>query len=181
MQHAHVLVFVRVLIGVIFAVSASGKLRDIRAFRAAVEDFRLVPRRLAGIIAVVLAGLEAALVVTMAAGGVLLPFAFVGAAFLLAAFSVALAIALRRHSVLSCKCFGSATTRLSGYDLGRNLCLIACAGLGAWAALVGGDHSVPASQFAVTALVACGLALVLVNFADVAKTLLRPFTVPGEM
>jgi uncharacterized membrane protein YphA (DoxX/SURF4 family) len=176
-EAAHALLLARVVIGLVFAVSASAKLRDLPAFAAAVEDFRIVARRWAGLTASIVVGLEGAVALSMVAGHALLLPAFALAAALLAGFSVALGVAVRRRRVVSCNCFGSAATRLSGYDIARNVCLIACAAAGA--GTVTDDQSLPAAELAATVLAGAGVALVLVNFADIARTLRRPFTLAG--
>jgi hypothetical protein len=178
MQAEHIELMARVITGLTFLTSATGKLRDRTAFVAAVEDFDILPRRWAHATATGVIGVELALVVAMSVGGPVLLVGFVAAAALLLAFTAALASALRRHSVVSCNCFGAATTRLSGYDLARNAALTAVALAGALAAAADHDRGLPPAEIAVLALASTGITLLALNVADVARTLRRPFGVP---
>jgi uncharacterized membrane protein YphA (DoxX/SURF4 family) len=175
----HLVLLLRVALCVTFAASALAKLRDVPAFQAAVEDFDVVPRRFAATTALLVVGAEAVLVIMLAVGGAVLAPAFALATVLLAVFTAALARALHHRSVASCNCFGTATARLSRYDLVRNACLIACSCAGAALAFTIDRTGVPGAQVAVIAPAGCSLALVLVNFSDIARTLGRALTVPG--
>ena len=159
--------------------SASGKLRDLRAFRAAVEDFAIVPRAWAGRTSIAVVAGELVLVLGLAAGGALLPVVFLGATALLLVFTVALVHAIRHRGVVNCNCFGAATARLSVYDVARNGCLIVCSVAGVWAASDAGTHGIRTPEAIAVLLAGIGLAMLLINFADVARTIRRPFTVPG--
>lgn len=116
----------RLTVAALLATAAVSKLRDLRAFRHAVADYEVIPRRLAAPVAPVVPVLElaaaAALVVpaTRAAGAVL-------ALALIAAFTAALAVNLQRgRTDIDCGCFGPAAEQgLSGWLIPRNLLLAA--------------------------------------------------------
>ncbi|MEV4641681.1 MauE/DoxX family redox-associated membrane protein [Actinoplanes sp. NPDC049548] len=116
----------RALLIVVFAVAVAGKARNFPDFTTSVR--RLAPRLPARVVARVVMSLEAVIVVLLA-----VPQATVAAAGsvlaggLLAAFSVAIAAALRRGSAAPCKCFGRATTPLGPRHLARNVFLMAVA------------------------------------------------------
>jgi hypothetical protein len=175
----HLLLLLRVMLAVVFAASACGKLRDLRAFTAAVEDFAVVPRSWARPAAIAVVTAEVLLVVLLGAGGPVLAAGFGGAVALLVAFTVALGRALRHRNVVSCNCFGAATGRLSRLDMARNACLISAAVAGTALAQAVEARTVSAAEVAVVGLASASLAMVLINFSDVVRTLLRPFTVPG--
>lgn len=180
MEAEHALLVARVVVGLTFLVSATGKLRDLASFKAAVEDFDLVPRRWASIGAPAIVALELAVVAAMGIGGPLLVPGFAAAGAAVVLFAAALTIALRRHKLVSCNCFGAATTRVSGYDIVRNAGLIAVALAGALTAPAAEDAGIPAAEVAVLALTAAGVTLVALNFADIARTLRHPFQLPDR-
>jgi hypothetical protein len=102
------------------------KLADFAEFRQNVIDYRLVPERLAGPVAVVLAGGEALAVILLLVPG----FRTVGAsvaALLLASYAAAMAINLSRgRTSIDCGCGGPAQS-ISWALVGRNVLLAALA------------------------------------------------------
>lgn len=124
----------RLLVGLVFAVSALSKLR-MSEWRDFVESTRrllgaLTPAgrastRIARLVAPVVVAAEAAVVVLMIpapVAGLLL------AAGLLIVFGVAIGLALRRRVSAPCRCFGGAA-ELSRWNLVRNGLLLAVAGV----------------------------------------------------
>ena len=149
------LVAARVLLGVVFAVSAASKTRpaDHRAFRRTVRDWTgdRVP---AGPAAVTLVVLEAAVPVLLAvrpAAGLAL------AVVLLAAFTAAIVVQLRRGSAEGCRCFGNTSSPVSPVHVARNAVLLAVA----LAGLLTGTAASGSSRWDGSAATAGGLALVL--------------------
>ena len=181
MEAEHAVLLARTILGLAFLASATGKLRDFTAFRAAVEDFDLVPRRSTRAAAFAVVTAELAIVGAMAVGGSLLVPGFAAAAVVLVLFTAVLASALRRRTAVSCNCFGAATARVSGYDIIRNTGLIAVAVAGASSAQAAEQKGIPGSEVIVLVLMAAGLTLVALNFADVARTLLHPFRIPDHL
>ncbi|MEV0147783.1 MULTISPECIES: MauE/DoxX family redox-associated membrane protein [unclassified Nonomuraea] len=123
------------LIAVVFAVTAVSKARDLAGFARSLPDLVPVPRRLTRPLAVVVAGLEGltALVVAVplvagVSGAVAYGLAL--ALLLLAAFTVAIAAALRRGRRAPCRCFGASAAPLGVRHLVRNGLLITAAALG---------------------------------------------------
>ncbi len=155
----------QVVVGGVFALSAAGKLRDLRAFARAVGDFAVVPASLTAPVAAALVVLECIVPVLLlfrptALGGLLL------AAALLAVFTAGLLGVLRRGAATACNCFGSASSRPVGrVHIWRNAALLVVSGSGV-AALHSGDAGVLAEPVAlVTAL--CALpCVVAVRFLD---------------
>lgn len=122
---SYLLVAARVLLGAVFAVSAASKARpaDHRAFRRTVRDWTggRVPAAPA---AAALVALEAAVPVLLAvrpAAGLAL------AAALLAVFTAAIIVQLRRGSPAGCRCFGSTGAPVSSLHVVRNAVLLAVA------------------------------------------------------
>lgn len=119
--------FCRIVIGLVFAISSFGKLRDIPKFQQAILGFRLLPRRLSGPVALLFLSGELTVVVFVTFGGPLLLFGFLLAALLLLMFSGALASVLVRRLQTSCNCFGTNEKNVSSTDIWRNLGFLICA------------------------------------------------------
>lgn len=158
--------FARVLIGTVFLVSAATKLRSptaFAAFKRSVRKMKLVP---AGLVTPVAAGVvvgEASIVALLAvpaAMPALLGFAVATA--LLAAFTAAIVLVVRRGTDLTCQCFGASTVPLGPVHVVRNLVLLAVAVAGALAVRSGGQPHLGEAVIAATAgLVGGGLVTVL--------------------
>ena len=141
----YLLTFCRLVIGLTFALSFVGKMRDVGQFAATIGRFDLLPRRWSKAAALLFLGGEAAVVILIIAGSPLLPLAFGLAILLLLIFSLALLSALRRGIETPCNCFGAGNKPLTYYDMGRNagFILLAAAGLG----MAGATGAVPTLAF----------------------------------
>ncbi|MEH1125392.1 MauE/DoxX family redox-associated membrane protein [Micromonospora sp. CPCC 206061] len=135
----YLLLFAQCLIGLTFVLSVAGKLRGGRAFRAFEESLRgmaLLPGRLVRPVAAVVVAAEAAVPVLLPLPGS--PFTTAGfllGGALLAAFTAAVALVLRRGTAAECRCFGgTAPAPLRRHHIVRNAALIAVAAAGAYAA-----------------------------------------------
>lgn len=177
----YLLLFAQCLIGLTFVLSAAGKLRGGREFRAFQESLRgmaLVPGTLVRPVA-------AAVVVAEAAVPVLLlplpgsPFTTAGfllGGALLAAFTVAVALVLRRGTQAECRCFGgTAATPFRPRHLVRNAVLIAVAAAGGYAAWAG---AAPTGRAAVLAVPLGALAALVVAYLDDLVALVGPARPP---
>ncbi len=145
----------------VFAVSSVGKVRG----RAAFAVFRsatvaLVPAAegSATLLAAAVACAEIAVVVTLAVP-VTATLGLLGAAVLLAAFTVAIAAALRRGDTAPCRCFGVSSTPLGARHLVRNavLCALACAALALPRQELGTAEPAVLAMAAVAGVVVAGL------------------------
>jgi uncharacterized membrane protein YphA (DoxX/SURF4 family)/thiol-disulfide isomerase/thioredoxin len=159
------LLILRLLLAVVFATAAVGKLMDLGGSRRAMEDFGL-PRRLAAIGGTLLPflelGIAAALVVTPAARA-----GAVVALVLLLGFVAGIARLMRRGAAPDCHCFGQLHSEPVGREtLVRNVVLaamsavVAAGGAGQSLAGVSGED---VALLAMTGL-ACGLGLVALDF-----------------
>lgn len=118
------------LIAVVFAASATAKLRDLRGFARSVPALVPMPAKWVTPVSVGVVVLELAsalLVLVTAVAG------FVLASALLLAFTVAIAASLRRGRRAPCRCFGATETPIGPRHLVRNAVLICSAVLGALA------------------------------------------------
>lgn len=101
-----VLHVLQLTIASVFALAAISKLRHPRRFLVVVEGYRVVPARAAGLTALVILSIEAAIAVSFAtglaleAGGTL-------ALFALSAFAAAIVVNLHRGRRIACGCFGA--------------------------------------------------------------------------
>ncbi|MGI5168089.1 MauE/DoxX family redox-associated membrane protein [Spirillospora sp. CA-253888] len=126
---------VRLMLSLVFAAAAVGKIRTAgarRSFVASVDSLRFLPRRLS-------APAAAGVVLAELALAVLLPpartstAALVGAVALLTAFSAAVAATLRTGRRVACRCFGGNGSPIAVPHLVRNgvLLVLAIAGTAA--------------------------------------------------
>ncbi|MFZ6026976.1 MAG: MauE/DoxX family redox-associated membrane protein [Chloroflexota bacterium] len=122
----YALTFCRCVIGIAFAWSFMGKLRDVPPFVTAIERFRLLPKALHKAAAWVFLIGELAVVLSMLLGGRFLTWGFLLAVLLLLAFCAALVSVLWRKIDTSCNCFGASQKPVSPWDLVRNAGLIVC-------------------------------------------------------
>lgn len=120
-------VVAQLAVGGLLVVAGGAKALGMSAFRHAVHSYRLVPSRAVPVIAVGVAAAE------LTAGAALLldvvvRWAAVAAALLLASFAGGMAINLRRGRRIACSCAGSARdSRISWPLVARNIVLVATA------------------------------------------------------
>ncbi|WP_018352560.1 MauE/DoxX family redox-associated membrane protein [Longispora albida] len=167
----YVSVGLRVVVAVVFCVSAASKLRGVsafREFRAAVAQLAPPLKGVRGPVAVVVIAAEVVAAVLM----LLAPLAgFVLAFVLLAAFTAGLAGVLRRGVSASCRCFGGGAAPVRGRHVWRNAVLLVVAGAGV-AVPAGGVLAAPGVMVAVAA--GAVAAVLVVRWDDLAEVL-----VPG--
>jgi hypothetical protein len=171
------LTFCRWVIGITFALSALGKARAMASFRGSVAEFAILPARLTDPVAVVAVGAEILIVLLMAVGGWWVPAGFVLALGLLAAFSAALVVALRRRDEVSCNCFGPVQRPISWYDIARNAALGLCCLAGLWSDQVVTARHLPLALVLVLGLMAATFSTIVTNLSDIVELLRRPYVV----
>ncbi len=124
-----VLIVGRLALAALLLQAALHKLRDVRAFRAALANYALLPTAAVDAATAVVVALELTLgVALLAGGGATLPGA-TGAALLLSLYTGAIALNLRRgRRHIDCGCTGpTRRQQLSGYLVLRNLTIAASA------------------------------------------------------
>jgi hypothetical protein len=137
----YVVVGIRCLLGGVFLVSSASKVLAPRAFTRSVQDLGVLPVSLVRPVVALVIAAELAIWTLLAVPGRVTALAgFLVAAGLLAAFSVGIAVAVRRDVRASCRCFGTSTARLGPRHVVRNVVLAVLAVLGttatAWRAPV---------------------------------------------
>ncbi|MFF7244783.1 MauE/DoxX family redox-associated membrane protein [Embleya sp. NPDC008237] len=163
----------RALLWVVLAVAVVSKLHSARSFAAfvrSVRAFAVVPARRARAVGCLVVGAETAGIVLLSSPG---PAAFVGFVLvgcLLAVFTLAMAVSLRRGVRVSCRCFGASAIDTGPLQLGRNGFLIVVAAIGA----VGAPHGLPDAPGGLAVTIGIGLITgVTVTVLDDVSELLR--------
>lgn len=127
---SYLFTFCRLVLGLTFTFSFVSKARDIRQFTTTIANFDLLPRRWTKIAVLLFLSGEAAVVILMIVGGLLLPAGFALAGLLLLLFTLAILSALRRNIHTFCNCFGASVRPLTYYDVWRNAGFMACSLVG---------------------------------------------------
>lgn len=156
------------LIGLVFAVSAVSKIRDLDGFAASVGALAPAWPAPARVTAIAVTALEA-LVPPLLIAPVTAPAGFALAAALLAAFTTAVAASLRRGRRAACRCFGPSSVPLGPRHLARNGALLACAVLGGLAPA----GPPPAGGAAVAAAAGLTAAVLIVSLDDIVELFAR--------
>jgi hypothetical protein len=122
----------RALVGLVFAVSASGKVRSVTAYRGFGSWLASLPVPLADNRALppALAVAETAIVVLVAVPATAVA-GLALAALTLAVLTAGTAVAVRRGAPVNCRCFGSSRAPLAARHVARNGFLLAVAVAGA--------------------------------------------------
>ncbi|WP_182873420.1 MauE/DoxX family redox-associated membrane protein [Microbispora sp. H10670] len=161
--------FCRLLTGLVFLASAVSKLRG----RATYEEFTaatraLAPRLPARPAAALVVAAESAVAPLLAWRPTVLA-GFCAALGLLVAFTVAMAVALRRRRRVLCRCFGASTVPVGPGHLVRNAVLAAAAATGAAQAMTtGAAADLGAAGLAAAALTAGAAAVLLPAIGEIA-------------
>lgn len=172
----YLLTFCRLVIGLAFALSFVGKLRDVAQFAETIRNFDLLPKQLTRTAAVLFLTGEAVVVLFMVLGDRLLPVVFTLAGLLLLLFTLALLSALRRNIETSCNCFGASEKPLTYYDIWRNVGFMACSllGLGLAAQLPVTTQPSNWSELALLGFFAAVFVILWTQFSELATLLANP-------
>ena len=130
MTQLQLLLFCRIVIGLVFLLSFSGKMRAVPTFEQSIASFNLLPTPLIRVAALALLVSEFLAMVLVLVGGEFLQTGFILATVLLLLFSIALATVHARKIRTTCNCFGKSTKPVTAYDQWRNGGFIVCALVG---------------------------------------------------
>jgi hypothetical protein len=123
---AEIRLVAQLALGIVFALSAVGKLRDPTGFTRGVADYQILPVWLAHPVGFLIIGLEVCLAIAHLTGWLVADAAPLGFGMLMS-FGVAVGVNLRRGRALPCHCFGSQNGEsISARTLGRLVLLLAC-------------------------------------------------------
>ncbi|WP_344056939.1 MauE/DoxX family redox-associated membrane protein [Microbispora corallina] len=167
----------RIALSLVFAAAVAGKARHPSAFAAAVREIGRVPgTRLSSAAAALIAAAEAATALALPSGGTA-PYGLAAAGALLAAFTPALALAVRRGTRRGCACFGGARSPVGPWHLVRNGVLLLAVGVAA--AVAGAAAPRDAGEVAACGLAGAAAAALLVG-GERLLAVLAGLTVAGE-
>lgn len=121
--------FFRITIGLVFAISLAGKLRDISTFIQTITNFQFFPKSFSQPLAYLFLLGELGTLVAMIVGTSLLFWGFMAAMLMFLAFSIALSSVVKRKIETSCNCFGPDEKNVGNGHIIRSLGFMAC-GLG---------------------------------------------------
>lgn len=159
----------RLMAALLLLAAAYGKWQALGQFRDNLATSFGVAPALAGWLAPAIAGTELGLALALAAGGTTGQAALAGALALFIAFTAVVAWKYATEDIVKCSCFGDADRAVSGFDLARNLAIIAAIAF----SLASGASSPAAWQTTVCALgVATLLAVVLAKLHEIMMLLL---------
>ncbi|NUR62931.1 MAG: hypothetical protein HOV87_30400 [Catenulispora sp.] len=157
----------RTLLGVVFAVALGGKVRSRRSFAdfaASLHELRWLPGPARAAAPVAVVAVEAASIVLLAVPATV-PWGF-GLTFLtLAVFTASVGWSLRRGETVRCRCFGTDSGPMGGWELARNGVLLVAAGAGLLASATG-PASGAAAGSAVAAVAGALAAALIVRWDD---------------
>lgn len=126
---AEIRLVVQLALGLVFMLSATGKLRDPKGFAHGVTDYQILPASLAYPVSILIIGLEGWLAIAHLTGW-LLATAVPLACVTLASFALAVGVNLGRGRSLPCYCFGDrGGETISGRTLARLFSLFLCEAL----------------------------------------------------
>lgn len=115
----------RLMAALLLLAAAHGKWQALGQFRANLAaSFGIAPARAAWL-APAIAGSELGLALGLAAGGATGQAALAGALALFVGFTAVVAWKYTTEDIVKCSCFGDADRAVSGFDLARNLAIIA--------------------------------------------------------
>lgn len=123
--------FCRITVIFLFAFSFITKVFDINNYVNSIKRFNIIPSRFSKIAAVIFTLLECSIVLLLISD---VDFQLIGfgiAFVVLLTFTFAIGSALMRGMRISCNCFGSSETRISSYDIFRNILFIILTLIGA--------------------------------------------------
>lgn len=169
----------RFALGIVFVVSAWSKLRSPAAFAVFTRSVRrlgvLPTAAMARLAAMAVAAAEVAVpILVVIPWDVSVVAGYAVAAAMLSAFTVGIALSLRRGDRTPCSCFGRSAVPLGGRHVIRNLLLVAITVGGAAAVLAGSDTE--DVKVAIVAAVAGLVTGALVTVADDLAELVSPST-----
>lgn len=160
----YLLVFCKITLGLLFLISFSSKLGSFSQYVDTINDFRILPRSLNRLAAVLVLISELLIVLFLFKWQVM---AFCLASILLVIFSAAFASVLVRNIQTTCNCFGTSQHPISQVDLVRNFGFLLCSCGGGWLATNSETVSLVPLQLGIIGLIACVFVLVWAQLGEI--------------
>jgi hypothetical protein len=155
----------RLLIGLVFAVAAGGKLRDVDGLESSVRALAPLAGARSRLTGWLVVGLELLVVVLLVFPATMV-WGFGLGLVLSAGFTAAIALALRRGTDAMCRCFGATQRRLGASQMVRDVVLAAVALVGLAGGLAAGQDGSVAGRLVAGVAAAAG-ALLVIFFDDI--------------
>ncbi len=111
--------FSRIVIGLIFAISAYGKIQDVSSFTDAITRFKFFPKQFSPALAYLFLSGEILVVLLMLIGGFFLLFGYLLSFLMYLAFSIVLSSVVIRKIDTSCNCFGPSEKPVTPFHVVR--------------------------------------------------------------
>jgi uncharacterized membrane protein YphA (DoxX/SURF4 family) len=122
-QIADIQFVLRIILGVVFLVSSTSKIRDYWGFSASLDQWSFLPSRSRTLLAQTVIFSELIIVIFIMIPGIAI-VSWLISIFLMCIFSSAIGYALIRRQTITCHCFTSTKTNISIFDLIRNFILV---------------------------------------------------------
>ncbi len=117
--------FTRIVIGLIFAISAYGKIQDVSSFTDAITRFKFFPRQFSPALAYLFLSGEILVVLLMLIGGFFRLYGYLLSFLMYLVFSIALSSVVIRKIDTSCNCFGPSEKPVTSFHIVRAAGLMA--------------------------------------------------------
>ncbi len=111
--------FSRIVIGLIFAISAYGKIQDVSSFTDAITRFKFFPKQFSSALAYLFLSGEILVVLLMLVGSFFLLYGYLLSFLMYLAFSIALSSVVIRKIDTSCNCFGPSEKPVTPFHVVR--------------------------------------------------------------
>jgi uncharacterized membrane protein YphA (DoxX/SURF4 family) len=111
--------FTRIVIGLIFIISAYGKIQDVSSFTDAITRFKFFPKQFSPALAYLFLSGEILVVFLMLVGGFFLLYGYLLSFLMYLAFSIALSSVVIRKIDTSCNCFGPSEKPVTPFHIVR--------------------------------------------------------------
>jgi uncharacterized membrane protein YphA (DoxX/SURF4 family) len=123
-EAATILLVIRLYLGLLFLLSAIGKIRNQHDFVQGVVEYQILPEKIARIGGLLLPWIEIVIALALIMGFAL-PLAGVASFLLIGSFTIAVTINLQRGHTIRCHCYGVASTSTIGRGtVARNIWLL---------------------------------------------------------
>lgn len=119
----------RLYVFIVLVFSAGGKALSLQEFRKSLSESFHASDRTSGHLALGVVGAETSAAVLLAAGGVYTKMGLIAAMSIFLTFASIIVTASILRRKIYCNCFGGSSHPISGYDLLRNLLLLAVGGV----------------------------------------------------
>jgi hypothetical protein len=160
------------VIGLTFLASMITKMRSLESFVQTIIRFQIIPEQFSRVVAFLFLCLDAVIIICLTHGGQLLLMGFILALFALVLFSWALQRVLARGIQTGCNCFSNnSSSRVTPYDIWRNMGFIGWALVGLNGAVRGVEGNLMILEFLLCAIVALLFFAIWIHVGEIIELL----------